>query len=139
MQLRFLSHVAAKAPEHPGFWLSLAQAIASAAAEVLEVPESELASYVAPSSQANSTIIYLYDAVPGGAGLVRQLGQENLLHTVLVVARQRVDGGCGCGEDTSCYGCLRTYRNQYAHTLLARGPVYDFLSQVLAEWRSTNR
>ena len=43
----------------------------------------------------------------------------------------RVDGRCGCDESTSCYACLRSYRNQFIHPELARGPVKGYLAQAL--------
>jgi hypothetical protein len=60
----------------------------------------------------------LYDNVPGGAALVAQLEQESIFKEMLRNARQRVQGNCGC--DSSCYGCLRSYRNQFAHPHLDR-------------------
>lgn len=46
--------------------------------------------------------------------------------------RSRIDGRCGCDESTSCYACLRSYRNQFIHPELARGPVKDYLAQALS-------
>ena len=60
----------------------------------------------------------LYDNVPGGAGLVAQLEQKSVFKEVLTNARERVQDNCGC--DSSCYGCLRSYRNQFAHPHLDR-------------------
>lgn len=54
----------------------------------------------------------------------------------LEAALARVDGRCECSYGDSCYGCLRGYSNQFAHTHLKRGPVQQFLSEVLAQWRS---
>ena len=62
--------------------------------------------------------IILYDDVPGGAGLVAQLEERDVLQQALRNALGRVSGDCGC--DSSCYGCLRSYRNQFAHTFLDR-------------------
>ena len=62
--------------------------------------------------------IMLYDDVPGGAGLVAQLEERHVLRQELRNALGRVSGDCGC--DSSCYGCLRSYRNQFAHTFLDR-------------------
>jgi hypothetical protein len=73
----------------------------------------------------------LYDDVPGGAGLVASIEDPKMFHASLEAAYQRVAGGCECGENTSCYGCLRSYRNQYAHTVLRRGPVKQYLEQIL--------
>jgi hypothetical protein len=36
-----------------------------------------------------------------------------------------------CGEQDGCYGCLRNYRNQFAHQHLKRGPVMSYLKTVL--------
>ena len=55
----------------------------------------------------------LYDSVPGGAGLVAQLAEESVFNETLRNACHRVQGNCGC--DSSCYGCLRSYRNKFAH------------------------
>ncbi len=70
----------------------------------------------------------LFDNVPGGAGHVKRNSQE--LHSVFTSAYERVKNAC-CGPETSCYECLRNYRNQPYHDELQRGLVRDFLSQVL--------
>jgi len=48
---------------------------------------------------------------------------------------QRVSSNCGCDESTSCYGCLRSYRNQFAHQYLQRGPVVHYLEVLLSKWQ----
>jgi hypothetical protein len=121
--------------ETVSFGLSLAYAIVEGAAEVLEVPSTDLSATVTHSSTGVPPII-LYDNVPGGAGLVARLEREDVLKDCLQAACRRVEGGCGCAPKTSCYGCLRHYRNQFAHPLLARGPVYEYLNSILREWRS---
>jgi len=116
------------------FAYSLAYALVEGAAEVLEVPSIDLSATVAYSSGEAIPPIVLYDNVPGGAGLVARLEQKEVLRTCLEIAQKRVSGGCGCDENTSCYGCLRSYRNQFAHQNLRRGPVMCYLEAVLAEW-----
>ena len=49
---------------------------------------------------------------------------------VLKTAVQRVSN-CDCGEETSCYGCLRTYRNSREHELLSRGAALKLLGEVI--------
>jgi hypothetical protein len=49
---------------------------------------------------------------------------------VLEAALARV-AGCDCGEETSCYGCLRGYRNQSFHEELRRGVAVDFLGSLV--------
>ena len=71
------------------------------------------------------------DNVPGGAGLVARLEDTEVLKACLEAAMRRVSGKCGCDENVSCYGCLRTYRNQFAHQYLQRGSVYHYLRKIL--------
>jgi len=114
------------------FAYSLAYALVEGAAEVLEVPSIDLSATVAHSEQCPLPPIILYDNVPGGAGLVTRLEGEEVLKDCLEAAQKRVSGNCGCDEKTSCYGCLRSYRNQFAHQYLQRGPVMRYLEGLLS-------
>jgi hypothetical protein len=38
--------------------------------------------------------------------------------------------GCECGQETSCYECLRNFYNQWCHDQLRRGLARDFLAAV---------
>ncbi|WP_376793269.1 DEAD/DEAH box helicase [Thermoflexus sp.] len=116
------------------FSYSLAYALVEGAAEVLEVPSTDINATVAYSQSPVPPII-LYDNVPGGAGLVAHLEREEVLKACLEAARKRVSGNCGCEENTSCYGCLRSYRNQFAHQYLQRGPVMGYLETLLSKWQ----
>ena len=102
---------------------SVAYALVLGAADALAVPQQDL--NVTFSRQA----IILYDDVPGGAGLVAQLRDEGAFRRVVECSRDRVAGGCGC--DTSCYGCLRSYRNQFVHTQLDRRAALRVLEAAL--------
>jgi hypothetical protein len=117
------------------FAYSLAYALVEGAAEVLEVPSIDLSATVAHGEQYPLPPIILYDNVPGGAGLVARLEGEEVLKACLEAARKRVSGNCGCDENTSCYGCLRSYRNQFAHQYLQRGPVIRYLEGLLPNWK----
>ena len=67
-----------------------------------------------------SPVFVLYDDVPGGAGLA------NAAHSRIidvVSAAVTLCEGCTCGETSSCYGCLRTYSNQFEHEDLDRSMV----------------
>jgi hypothetical protein len=61
--------------------------------------------------------VALVDAVPAGAGFAKLIA--NNIATVFETAEEIVTG-CECGLDTSCYECLRTYRNQREHDSLIR-------------------
>ncbi|MDA8217191.1 MAG: DEAD/DEAH box helicase [Dehalococcoidales bacterium] len=116
------------------FAYSLACALVEGAAQALEVPSTDLSAVVASGDAYAIPPIVLYDDVPGGAGLVAQLENGEVFKRCLKAALERVAGGCGCGEDASCYGCLRNYGNQFAHQQLKRGPVAHYLTKILAEW-----
>lgn len=71
----------------------------------------------------------LYDESPGGAGHVKRIAKN--LEGVMEEALLHVSGGCGCSEDTSCYGCLRNYGNQFEHEHLIRGAAKGYLEWLL--------
>lgn len=73
--------------------------------------------------------LILYDESPGGAGHVKRIATN--LEAVLHQALERVNGSCGCSEDTSCYGCLRNYGNQFEHERIIRGAARDYLRWLL--------
>jgi hypothetical protein len=132
LQLQFLL-----SPENDldpmSFGLSLAYALVEGVAEVLDVPSADINATVAYKDLSVPPII-LYDNVPGGAGLVARLEREEILKACLQAALRKVGGACGCSPTTSCYGCLRNYRNQFAHPHLARGPVAAYLQSLLRGW-----
>ena len=50
---------------------------------------------------------------------------------VIAKAKEKVNGNCGCTEETSCYGCLRNYGNLFFHDVLSRGVAYRYLDWLL--------
>lgn len=72
--------------------------------------------------------LVVFDAVPGGAGHCQRINEN--LEKVLREALARVET-CTCGQETSCYLCLRTYRNQRSHNDLSRGAAANVLRQIL--------
>lgn len=104
---------------------SVAYAVLLGASETIGVPAVDLNVTITGGKRPGEAAIVLYDNVPGGAGLVAELEEEPVLGETLRQARQRVEGGCGC--DASCYGCLRSYRNQFAHTFLDRKAAKEVL------------
>ena len=109
-------------------WLSVLYALLEGASETLGIRRDDLDGTLYRYSAGIAPAVVLYDNVPGGAGHVRRIADE--LKDVFLAAWERVDG-CECGEETSCYECLRNYRNQYYHDQLKRGLARDFLSSVL--------
>ncbi|MEW6244892.1 MAG: helicase-related protein [Bacillota bacterium] len=122
-------------PEDPTwFAYSVGYALSAAAASVLSVPLTDLSATIAYARGGTVPPIVLYDNVPGGAGLVARLEHQDVFLQVLRAAYERVSGDC-CGEETSCYACLRTYGNQFAHEHLKRGPVRRYIGELLDRWR----
>ncbi len=116
-------------PMVQGEWdaYSVAYAVLLGAADTLEVPDTDLNVTITGGDRPGESAVVLYDNVPGGAGLVAQLENEQIFGDVLGAAAERVRGNCGC--DSSCYGCLRSYRNQFAHAQLDRTRALDILTQ----------
>ncbi len=106
---------------------SVAYAVLLGAADTLEVPDTDLNVTITGGDRPGESAVVLYDNVPGGAGLVAHLENEQIFGDVLGAATERVRGNCGC--DSSCYGCLRSYRNQFAHAKLDRTRALDILTQ----------
>lgn len=110
-------------------WLSLCYAILEGASAALEINRDDMDGTLYHYAAGLPPAIVLYDTVPGGAGHVREVKHE--LQSVLEAAYRRVDN-CDCQESTSCYECLRGYKNQFYHEQLSRGPVARFLAELLA-------
>jgi ATP-dependent helicase YprA (DUF1998 family) len=89
----------------------------------LQIANDDIDVIILPSTESLVRIA-LVDAVPAGAGFAK-LVAENLGH-VFPSALERVEG-CDCGLDTSCYECLRTYRNQKDHEILTRRDAIEAL------------
>ncbi|HQK53894.1 MAG TPA: DEAD/DEAH box helicase [Sedimentibacter sp.] len=114
-----------------GFWLSLLYAILEGASIALGISRKEINGclYYNDENTNNIPSLMLFDDVPGGAGHVKKISQ-NILE-VLRNAKRKVSGACGCGEETSCYGCLRNYGNQLFHENLVRGLPLYYLNDIL--------
>jgi hypothetical protein len=134
LRIHFLLEPPKNGIDNVWFAYSLAYALLEGSADVLEIPSTDLSATVAYSVDRSIPPIILYDNVPGGAGLVARLEAKDKLRDCLEAARYRVNGSCRCGEDDSCYGCLRSYRNQFAHQYLKRGPVKQYLESLIRSW-----
>lgn len=77
---------------------------------------------------AGTMALVLFDTVPGGAGGASRIASS--FPQVLTAAHARVDS-CDCGAETSCYSCLRNYRNQHFHDRLRRDAALRALESLL--------
>lgn len=108
-------------------WRSVVYALLEGASESLNIRRDDLDGTLYHYSSFEPPAIVLYDNVPGGAGHVHRIFENPA--QVVASAFRRVDQDC-CGPETSCYECLRNYRNQYYHDELARGLARDFLGSI---------
>ncbi len=110
------------------FWRSLTYALLAAAAQVIDVPRSELDGLFRPLEEPNTRTaeIIIYDNVPGGAGYSKIIADR--FSEILQRAYQLVES-CSCAD--SCYDCLRTYTNQVFHHELNRHLVSNFLRPIV--------
>lgn len=107
------------------YWLSALFALVESASEHLEINRDDLTGTLAVSK--GKRVIILSDAVPGGAGITQKI-RENF-PGVLGKAIHRVSH-CTCGEDTSCYACLRSYGNRRFHSILRRDKALELLEEM---------
>ena len=128
LELRFMGPAAHETNQ--GFWLSLTSALLAGAARALDIERDDIDGTVLQFGGGEYRSLVLFDNVPGGAGHVRLIADK--LREVLQVAFEVTENCPGCSRDQSCNACLRNFRNQYAHDLLKRGPVADFLRKSLS-------
>ncbi len=109
--------------------LSVLYAVIEGASRALSIQRDDLDGTLYGLGQTNPTLI-LFDDVPGGAGHVRRVASriEDVLDEAFKIIKT-----CSCGEETSCYECLRSYRNQYFHQDLSRGAARKVLMGVCRE------
>jgi superfamily II DNA or RNA helicase len=115
-------------PSNESFWFSLLYAILEGTSQALGIRRQDLEGCLYPSEEG--IMLILFDNVPGGAGHVKRLMDGQNLHETLKSASNRVSN-CTCGIETSCYGCLRNYQNQFCHEQLKRGEILSFLENNL--------
>lgn len=118
------SHIYAEPEE----WEAVMWALFTAAAQILEIPETELGGTMY-ENEIGSTSVMIYDDVPGGAGHARQLSDRVI--ELIEKAYTVVDGHCGCGDDACCYGCIANYYNQTRQSMLSRGAAKRILGSLL--------
>lgn len=119
------------------FWISLLYALLEGLSTSLGINRDDLDGCLYPvKGNVHEPAIILFDNVPGGAGHVkRAIETPNSLLSLLQSSYLKVKH-CTCGGDlaqSSCYGCLRNYQNQFCHEYLDRRIVIDFLRDYVPE------
>ena len=106
---------------------SVMYAVLNGAAHSLQISPNNIDATITQLSSSRATI-NIVDTVPGGAGYAKLIAKSivGVLNAALEIVSR-----CECGEETSCYMCLRSYSNQRFHDTLSRGLAKNFLERVL--------
>jgi hypothetical protein len=116
-----------------GFWYSVLYGLLEGASIYFDIERQDLDGCLYPYiGEPDSLALLIFDNVPGGAGHVKRIAKDqdsiiNLFKTTYTKMRE-----CTCGGkegNSSCYGCLRNYGNQFCHEELNRGKVMEFLEK----------
>jgi len=126
LELRFAGWLASNTDYN--LWWSVLFALLEGASQTLGIRRDDLDGTLYRHRDSPIPALVLLDNVPGGAGHVRRIADE--LAPTFRAAWERV-AHCECGEETSCYECLRNFRNQPYHDQLQRGLARDFLGGAL--------
>lgn len=112
---------------------TVSEALAKAACQILEIEPGELMAEFRPALtssgvEGREAEIFLYDTLPGGAGFAAQLAprSEELFRHALKLVK------C-CPEDcdSSCYRCLRSFKNKFEHGQLDRHIGAELLEYII--------
>ena len=106
---------------------STVYALLEGAAAELEISRDDIDGTVHHGGDGFPSLI-LFDTTPGGAGNTPRIARQ--LATVLEAAVRRV-ASCECGPETSCYGCLRAFRNERYHEQLSRAGALSLLGRFV--------
>ncbi len=112
--------------------LSFLYAFLEGISHALGIERNDIAGILELNLEQHSYDILIYDNVPGGAGHVKRLVDQQAIIDVLRTAYDKVSQQC-CDENTSCYNCLRNYYNQSYHNKLRRKYAKDFIEVLLRE------
>ncbi|GAA1110941.1 DEAD/DEAH box helicase [Nesterenkonia jeotgali] len=101
---------------------TVAEAVTLAATQTLDIDANELQAEFRPALTPGGrhgleAEIYMYDTLDGGAGFTRRVHQHE--EAIYRTALERLEN-CPAGCDSSCYRCLRSFRNRFEHGLLDR-------------------
>lgn len=124
-------------PNHSSTHVALrtvSEALAKAACQLLEIEPGELMAEFRPAltiggKSGKEVEIFLYDTLPGGAGFATQIAGRGveLFQRALSILRN-----CPEGCDSSCYRCLRSFKNKLEHRLLDRHVGIELLEYLLS-------
>lgn len=112
---------------------TICEAVSKAASQLLEIEPGEILAEHRPALNDGGAAgrvveLFLYDTLAGGAGFSPQMASRGgeLFCKALNIVEQ-----CPADCDSSCYRCLRSFRNRLDHSLLDRKLGAQVLRQVM--------
>lgn len=112
--------------------LSFVYAFLEGISNALGIERNDIDGIIELNLEEHSYDVLIYDNVPGGAGHVKRLVNEQAVVSSLKAAYSKVSQQC-CDEETSCYNCLRNYYNQTYHGRLQRKLARDFIKMLICK------
>ena len=109
---------------------TILQALLRGICSYLSIEENDISGCLQKSDSGYEIVIY--DTTPGGSGQAKRLDDKDNLIGSIKNALEIV-AGCTCGgdeADTTCYSCLRNYRNQKYHDVMKRKDAIDFFIKM---------
>jgi ATP-dependent helicase YprA (DUF1998 family) len=118
---------------------TLSEALTTTACVLIGIDPAELQAEFRPAltprgRDGNEFEIYIYDTLPGGAGFSQRVSKMGL--PLFGDTLKRLET-CPAQCDSSCYRCLRSYRNKLDHDLLDRHVGASLLRFLLTSARPT--
>jgi ATP-dependent helicase YprA (DUF1998 family) len=118
--------------------LSILYALIEGLSNALNIARTDLDGCLYFSNRQPTLVIY--DNVPGGAGHVRRITDEDGVIEEMLQEAYKLVKNCTCGGkqgDTACYACLQNYNNQFFHDQLKRKYAIQFLKQFCEQYQLT--
>ena len=86
--------------------------------------------------------LFLYDAVPGGSGYLRQMAEHpDAMRSVVTKAAEALRD-CPCNQDpdkTGCYRCVKSYRSHFGPGEPDRDRARDLMEAILRKWETLSK
>lgn len=121
--------------EDEGEPANLIEAIRIGARHVLDMGTTEIEGLRLADASGGHWAV-LYDPMPGGSGFLPQIVE---LWTVIAGKAREVLGACPSECETSCYSCMRHFRNQRDHGSLDRGQAAALLEEMATPFERLHR
>ena len=86
--------------------------------------------------------LYLYDAVPGGSGYLRQIAEHPETMRAVISRAAEALRDCPCNQEPDrhgCFRCVKPYRAQFGPGEPDRDRARDLLESILQKWESLTR